>query len=74
MDLIIGGAHQGKLDYARAKYNLTCRDIFTCNLDGTIDFTRRCIYRIEEYALCCVENGISPLTVLKNLGTCGRTA
>ena len=47
MILIIGGAYQGKLDYARETYGLTDADIFTCT-DGNIDFSRRCINRIEE--------------------------
>ena len=48
MILIIGGAYQGKLDYARETYGLTDADIFTY-IDGTIDFSRRCVNHIEEY-------------------------
>ena len=60
MELIIGGAYQGKLSYARKKYNLSDADIFTCMEDGKIDFSKRCIYRLEEYIFTCVKNGTEP--------------
>ena len=48
MILIIGGAYQGKLDYAREQFGLNDEDIFFCG-EGDIDFSKRCIYGIEEY-------------------------
>ena len=48
MILIIGGAYQGKLDYAREAFGITDDDIHFCNA-GQIDFSQRCIYRIEEF-------------------------
>lgn len=48
MILIIGGAYQGKLDFARETFSLTPEDIFSCG-QGEIDFSRRCIYHIEEF-------------------------
>ena len=48
MILIIGGAYQGKLDYAKNTLGVTDGEVFTC-CDGQIDFSRRCIYRIEEF-------------------------
>ena len=48
MILIIGGAYQGKLDYAREQFGLNDEDIFSCG-EGDIDFSKRCIYGIEEY-------------------------
>ena len=48
MILIIGGAYQGKLDYAKSAFGLTDEDVFTC-VDGKIDFSRRCIDHIEEF-------------------------
>lgn len=48
MILIIGGAFQGKLDFARENFGLTEGEIFHC--DGAeIDFSRRCIYGIEKF-------------------------
>ena len=50
MILIIGGAYQGKLDFARNQFGITDDDIHTCAA-GEIDFSRRCIYKIEEFTL-----------------------
>ena len=50
MILIIGGAWQGKLDFAKETFGITDADVFTCT-DGEIDFSKRCIYRVEEFAL-----------------------
>jgi len=49
MILIIGGAWQGKLDFARETFDLSEEDIYTC-APGEIDFSKRCIYRLEEFA------------------------
>lgn len=48
MVLIIGGAYQGKLDFAKQTFSVTDEDIFTCN-GGEIDFSRKCIDKIEEF-------------------------
>ena len=57
MDLIIGGAYQGKLDYARKRYGLSDSDIYTCSEAEGIAFGSRCIYKLQEFALWCVRNG-----------------
>ena len=48
MILIIGGAYQGKLEFAMDTFGVTEADIFRCS-GGEIDFTKRCICRIEEF-------------------------
>lgn len=48
MILIIGGAYQGKLDFAKQTFGLSEEDIYTCTGDQ-IDFTKRCIDHIEEF-------------------------
>ena len=48
MILIIGGAWQGKLDFAKETFGITDSDVHTC-AGGEIDFSRRCIYKIEEF-------------------------
>ena len=48
MILIIGGAYQGKLDFAKFQFEITENDIHTCGA-GEIDFSKRCIYKIEEF-------------------------
>ncbi|MBQ8236662.1 MAG: bifunctional adenosylcobinamide kinase/adenosylcobinamide-phosphate guanylyltransferase [Oscillospiraceae bacterium] len=49
MILIIGGAYQGKLDYVKSAFQICDEDVCTCTR-GEIDFSRRCIYCIEEFA------------------------
>lgn len=48
MILIIGGAYQGKLDFAKSTLGITDGDVFTCKA-GEIDFSKGCIYKIEEF-------------------------
>lgn len=60
MNLIIGGAYQGKRDFAKKTYSLTDSDIYTCR-GSEIDFSLPCIDHIEEFALACVREGIDPL-------------
>lgn len=59
MIFIIGGAYQGKLTYAKAAFQLTSEDVFSCR--GTeIDFSKRCVRSIEEFTYACVREGIDP--------------
>ena len=48
MILIIGGAYQGKLDFAKDRFGITDADVHTC-YTGEINFSKRCIYKIEEF-------------------------
>lgn len=57
MELIIGGAYQGKREYAKKRFLLEERDIFTCRENGQIDYNSPCIDRLEEFTLWCVRNG-----------------
>ena len=52
MIFIIGGAYQGKLDFAKEVFGITEGDVHICNA-GEIDFSKRCIYKIEEFTACC---------------------
>lgn len=64
MKLLIGGAYQGKRDFAKTAFSLSEDDIFTCA--GTqIDFSKPCIDALEEYVLACVQCGAEPLEYLK---------
>ena len=60
MDLVIGGAYQGKLAYAKEQYHLTDEDIFLCTESDTVDFTKRCVAAFERYLLSCVRTGTTP--------------
>lgn len=64
MILIIGGAYQGKLEYAEKEYGIKADNTFFCR--GTeLDFSKTCIYGIEEFAYACVQNSIEPLDYFK---------
>ena len=64
MELIIGGAYQGKRAYAQEHLGIGDGDIFTCT-DTHIDFSKRCIDRLEEYVIACIRAGLDPLEALK---------
>ena len=65
MVLIIGGAWQGKLDFAKQTYDLRPEDVFACGGDE-IDFSRRCIDRLEEFVLSCVRSGKDPVAYFED--------
>ena len=56
MDLIIGGAYQGKLGYARETFALCDTDICDCREDGC-DMSRRCLWHYEAYVRRCLREG-----------------
>ena len=60
MELVIGGAYQGKLEYVLDKYKLSGGDVFTCTEEAEIDRSRRVIYHFEQYLKYCLNKGISP--------------
>lgn len=60
MELVIGGAYQGKLEYVLDKYELNNADVFTCTEETEIDRSRRVIYHFERYLKYCLRKGISP--------------
>lgn len=64
MDLIIGGAYQGKTDYAKEKFALTDGEIAVCETQ-TLDPAARCLCHLERFALACVKAGKEPAQVLK---------
>lgn len=69
MILIIGGAYQGKLDYAKKEYNLKESDVFVCSAGksaesggySVIDFSKKCVSSIEEFTFACISAGVEPL-------------
>ena len=64
MKLIIGGAYQGKLDFAKEAFGLKENDVFTCEKEQ-IDFSFRCIDRLEEFTYACMQQGIDSLEYMK---------
>jgi len=58
LQLIIGGAYQGKKALAKEKYAITENDIEVCTAERVPEFSRKCISHIENFALYCVKNGL----------------
>jgi adenosyl cobinamide kinase/adenosyl cobinamide phosphate guanylyltransferase len=74
MHLIFGGAYQGKLDYAKERYQLKEEDIFLCIAgekgEGCpsgpqIDWNKKAVDRLEEFVLCCVRSGVEAMEYLE---------
>lgn len=55
MDLIIGGAYQGKLDYAREQFHLETEDL--AFYENGYDTTRRCLCYLEQAVYDAVAAG-----------------
>ena len=67
MILIFGGAYQGKLEYAREKYNIAEEDIFCCSEDSAQpDFSKKLIYGLENFTFACVKEGLEAKTILES--------
>ena len=64
MRVLLGGAYQGKLDYAKENYGIEDCDVFECSEDE-LDFSKKCIDNIERFALACVRAGKEPLDYRK---------
>ena len=66
MNIIVGGAYQGKLDYAKEKYNVNDDEIFTCNIDEMkIDFSKKVINNFHLFIYNQVKNNIDSLNFIK---------
>ena len=65
MILIIGGSYQGKLDFARQRFQLAEDEIQVCTEDtDALDFSRRYIAYIDRFALNRVRSGFEPADAL----------
>ena len=64
MKLIIGGAWQGKTEYAKEKFSLCDKDIFCCE-SAQINFDTRCIDNLEKFTFECVKNNVDATAFFK---------
>ena len=62
MELIIGGACQGKTEYAKEHYHLRDEEIFVCTQDREPDFEARAISHLERYLRKCAAEGTEPVS------------
>ena len=60
MDLIIGGAYQGKTEYVMRTYGLEPDGIFSCGEEGLPDWDAPCVRHLERFALWCIRRGEQP--------------
>ncbi len=66
MNLIIGGAYQGKLNYAVKEFSLSDGQIFYCKDDLNINFNFICINHIENFVLYCIRNNLNALETFRD--------
>lgn len=64
MHLIIGGAFQGKSDWAKSQFSLTDADFLECTEQTFPDLSAKCITHLERLALHCLRQGQEPKAVL----------
>ncbi|MBN7774367.1 bifunctional adenosylcobinamide kinase/adenosylcobinamide-phosphate guanylyltransferase [Clostridium aminobutyricum] len=61
MELIVGGAYQGKLEYVKKTYQIKDEEVFYCEEDAAnpqLDLSKKVIYQLENFILACVKQGI----------------
>lgn len=61
MQLILGGAYQGKLDYVLATHHLTQQDV----ADGCLDESKRIIYNLQDYIFQSLQQKEQPFKQLE---------
>ena len=65
MILLIGGAYQGKLDYACENYDLSRKDVYTCSRDKVeMPDGAPIINNVEDLVWACLANSRDPLKYL----------
>ena len=62
LKLIIGGACQGKTEYARTQLGISEEEIFTCEEDREPDLQARCLDHFEQYLRGCVKQEKTPVS------------
>ena len=64
MILIFGGAYQGKLDFAREKFNVSDGDVMRVKDETAIESDKKCINGYHALVLSQLRAGIGPLEYL----------
>ena len=65
MTLIFGGAYNGKLEFAKEKYDINNEEIFFCN-DKYLKFDKKVLCGLHVFTKACVLNKINSLEILEN--------
>ncbi|WP_407428761.1 bifunctional adenosylcobinamide kinase/adenosylcobinamide-phosphate guanylyltransferase [Treponema sp.] len=58
LQLVCGGAYQGKTEWVKSQFALSDGDICVCSEKSLPDFSKKCISHYENYAAYCLKNGI----------------
>ena len=61
MDLVVGGAYQGKLHWAMKEYNIAQEEVFDCAGGISADEPQRCLFHMEEFCWWCIRCGLDPI-------------
>lgn len=64
MILIFGGAYNGKLEFAKEKYNVNDQDIFFCTKDD-LNFEKKVLSGLHIFIKVCVQNNINSLEIME---------
>lgn len=65
MNLIFGGAYNGKLEFVKEKYHISDKEIFFCK-DQNLKYDKKVICGLHIFTRACVLNEINSLEILKN--------
>jgi len=65
MILIFGGAYNGKLEFAKEKYDIDNEEIFFCT-DQHLKFDKKVLCGLHAFTRACVLNKINSMDILKN--------
>lgn len=65
MILIFGGAYNGKLEFAKKKYDLLQEEIFFCNNEN-LRYDKKVICGLHLFTRNCILKNINPLEILQN--------
>lgn len=60
MELIIGGAFQGKTAFVKENFGISDEDILVCEKESETNFDKKCITHLERFSYWCVEHGFEP--------------
>lgn len=60
MEFVLGGAYQGKLEYAMEKHQISEEMVCFCDENTRPEQFKRCVYGLEHYLLGCLRRGEEP--------------
>lgn len=65
MNLIFGGAYNGKLKFVKDKYNIGDEDIYFCK-DHNLEYHKKVICGLHIFTKECILKNLDSLEILKN--------